>query len=698
MKLVIAEKPSVAQSIAKVIGAYERKDGYLEGSGYIVSWCVGHLVELAQADAYNEAYKKWNYEQLPIVPDQWKYEVAASTKKQFYILKELMKREDVTELVESTDAGREGELIFRLVYHMAGCKKPFSRLWISSMEDDAIREGFENLKPGTDYDALYEAAVCRTKADWLVGINGTRLLSTIYLSKIIVGRVLSVVLSMADERSWQIETFQKQKYFNIHLDLDGMDVVLEKVFEEEKAKQIQGECDGNTAVVTEVKTETKRINPPKLYDLTTLQREANRYYGYTAQKTLDYTQSLYEKKLVTYPRTDSQYLSDDMGSTAQNVISAIYEIMDDMAAYRADPVVDRVLDSKKVTDHHAIIPTVEIRKQDLSELTFGERDILKLIAQRLLCATATVHQYGETNVTVECAGNVFGTKGRKIVDPGWKSIEDAFKATLKEKSSKDAADKDITAEQGSTYSSVKSVISEHFTTPPKQYTEDTLLAAMEKAGNEDFDDDTEKKGIGTPATRAAIIEKLVANGYLERKGKQLIPTKSGHNVVVILPDVLKSPKLTAEWENTLMRIERREADGEEFLSGITKMVSDLVDQYHGISEEEKSRFAGMRKEKEVIGTCPRCGKPVYESEKSFYCSNRECNFTIWKESKFLSSMKKKVTKSMAASLLKSGKVNVKGLYSQKKDKTFDATLVLDDTGSYVNFKLEFPKGEKKHEK
>lgn len=698
MKLVIAEKPSVAQSIAKVIGAYERKDGYLEGSGYIVSWCVGHLVGLAQAGAYDEAYKKWNYDQLPIVPDQWKYEVATSTKKQFNILKELMKREDVTELVESTDAGREGELIFRLVYNMAGCKKPFTRLWISSMEDDAIREGFENLKPGTDYDALYEAAVCRSKADWLVGINGTRLFSTLYNQKLTVGRVQTPTLAMVVDRNSQIENFQKQKYFNIHLNLDGMDVVLEKVFEEEKAKQIQGECNGNTAVVTEVKTETKCVNPPKLYDLTTLQREANRYYGYTAQKTLDYTQSLYEKKLVTYPRTDSQYLSDDMGNTAQNVISAIYEVMDDMAAYRVDPAVDRVLDSKKVTDHHAIIPTVEIRKQDLSELTTGEHDILKLIAQRLLCATATVHQYGETSVTVECAGNVFGTKGRKIVDPGWKSIEDAFKATLKEKNTKEAADKDITAEQGNTYSSVKSAISEHFTTPPKPYSEDTLLSAMEKAGNEDFDDDTEKKGLGTPATRAAIIEKLVANGYMERKGKQIIPTKAGHNLIVIMPDSVKSPKLTAEWENTLMQIERSEADGEEFLSGITDMITALVHQYHGISEEEKNRFASMKKEKEVIGTCLRCGKPVYESEKSFYCSNKECNFTIWKESKFLSSMKKKVTKPMAVSLLKSGKVNVKGLYSQKKDKTFDATLVLDDTGTYVNFKLDFPKGEKGHEK
>ncbi len=691
MRLVIAEKPSVAQSIAKVIGAYDRKDGYVEGSGYIVSWCVGHLVGLAQADAYDEKYKKWNYSDLPIIPEKWKYVVGQATKKQFSILKELMKREDVTELIEATDAGREGELIFRLVYMKAGCKKPFRRLWISSMEDEAIRDGFNHLRDSADYDSLYEAAVCRSQADWLVGINGTRLFSTLYDSKLTVGRVQTPTLALVVDRAKQIDGFEKQKYFNIHLDCDGMDVVMDKIFDPAEAEKIRSTCDKKSATVKDVISEKKTVNAPKLYDLTTLQREANRVFGYTAQKTLDYTQSLYEKKLVTYPRTDSQFLSDEMGDTAKSVIDAIFSTYDFMGDVMFNPAVEKVLNSKKVTDHHAIIPTVQLAKDKLDDLSEGERNTLMLIAQRLLCATATAHVYGETTVIVESGGYEFSAKGKSIVQMGWKSFEDGFRAKVKAKATKEAVEKNVDATKGQVYTNASATVSEHFTAPPKPYTEDTLLSAMEKAGNEDFDDDTEKKGLGTPATRASIIEKLVANGYLERKGKQVLPTHAGKNLIMVLPDSVKSAKLTADWENILIQIEKKNADAEDFMRDITDMVTALIKDNASVSDTEKERFAGSRPGREAIGKCPRCGSPVYEGQKNFYCSDRDCHFSIWKESKFLTSMKKKVTKSMAASLLKDGKVFVKGLYSQKKDKEFDAYLVLDDTGEYVNFKLEFPK-------
>lgn len=691
MRLVIAEKPSVAQSIAKVIGAYDRKDGYVEGSGYIVSWCVGHLVGLAQADAYDEKYKKWNYSDLPIIPEQWKYVVGQATKKQFSILKELMKREDVTELIEATDAGREGELIFRLVYTKAGCKKPFRRLWISSMEDEAIRDGFSHLRDSADYDSLYEAAVCRSQADWLVGINGTRLFSTLYDSKLTVGRVQTPTLALVVDRAKQIDGFEKQKYFNIHLDCDGMDVVMDKIFNPTEAEKIRSTCDKKSATVKDVISEKKTVNAPKLYDLTTLQREANRVFGYTAQKTLDYTQSLYEKKLVTYPRTDSQFLSDEMGDTVRSVIDAIFSTYDFMGDVMFNPAVEKVLNSKKITDHHAIIPTVQLAKDKLDDLSEGERNTLMLIAQRLLCATATPHVYGETTIIVESGGYEFSAKGKSIVQMGWKSFEDGFRAKVKAKAAKEAVEKNVDATKGQVYANVSATVSEHFTAPPKPYTEDTLLSAMEKAGNEDFDDDTEKKGLGTPATRASIIEKLVANGYLERKGKQVLPTDAGKNLIMVLPDSVKSAKLTADWENILMQIEKKNADADDFMRDITDMVSALIKENASVSDTEKERFAGSRPRREAIGKCPRCGSLVYEGQKNFYCSDRDCHFSIWKESKFLTSMKKKVTKAMAASLLKDGRVFVKGLYSQKKDKEFDAYLVLDDTGEYVNFKLEFPK-------
>lgn len=695
-KLVIAEKPSVGMALAKVLGAYQRQDGYMEGNGYLVSWCVGHLVGLAQPDSYDEKYKKWRRDTLPIMPDEWKWEVTADKKEQFQILQQLMFRSDVEELICATDAGREGELIFRLVYYQAGCKKPFKRLWISSMEDEAIKDGFENLREGSEYDHLYEAALCRSKADWLVGINGTRLFTTLYDHRLTVGRVQTPTLAMVVERNKQITEFQKQKYFNIHLKDGLLEVHKEKVFEEQDAKNIQENCTGTDAVVKSVTKTEKIVNPPKLYDLTTLQRESNRYFGYTAQKTLDFVQSLYEQKLVTYPRTDSQYLTEDMKETAETMVLAVLTAFDfgDFPPKEYD--VNRVINNNKVTDHHAIIPTVEIQKQDLSRLSQGEKDILLLISQRLLCATGEKQRISETEIKVECAGVEFQARGKMVLEMGWKSYEMEFRNQLKNKPKAEAKEMMLPfVEEGAVLHDVQVSVTEHFTSPPKAYTEDTLLSAMETAGNEEFEEETEKKGLGTPATRASMIEKLVASKYLERKGKQLIPTDAGINLIEVLPEKVKSAKMTAEWENALMEMERGKVKSETFLSDIDQWVMQLITDYGEISAEEKQRFGSERPKIEQIGICPRCGSPIYEGEKNFYCSNRECRFCIWKESKWLSGMKKKVTKKMAESLLAEGRVKVSGLYSQKTGRNFDADLVLEDTGEYVNFRLDFSNNKKK---
>lgn len=690
MKLVIAEKPSVGHSIAKVIGAYERHDGYYEGSGYVVSWCFGHLVELAAPDAYDEKYRKWRKEDLPILPERFRWVVTTEKKAQFVLLKNLMSREDVTELICATDAGREGELIFRLVYMKAGCDKPFKRLWISSMEDKAILEGFASLKEGSSYDNLYQAALCRSEADWLVGINATRLFTTLYDKRLTVGRVQTPTLAMIVERNRQITDFKKEKYYNVHLDCGGLDVIREKIFSDEEAKALKAACDGSEAVVSSVKQSRKTVSPPRLYDLTTLQRESNRYYGYTAQKTLDVTQSLYEKKLVTYPRTDSQYLTEDMAGTAEEIIRIILHVFDFGSVFDGSPDIRRVVNNSKVTDHHAIIPTAEIGKQELSKLSKEELDVLNLIAQQVLCATGQKHEYLETEIIVTCAGQEFKAKGKTVLEEGWKAIETAYKGSLKAKDKEKEERVLPPVKEGSVFHPAAS-ISEHFTSPPKAYSEDSLLSSMETAGNDSFDEDTEKKGLGTPATRASIIEKLVSSRYVQRKGKQLIPTEDGINLIAVMPEEVKSAKLTAEWENTLMQMERGEFQPERFMSGINGMVQSLLKKYSTISAEEQKRFASDKTNREPVGICPRCGAPVYEGDKNFYCSNRDCKFRLWKESRWLSGMKKKVTRKMAVSLLKDGRVFVKGLYSQKTRKTFDAELLLEDTGEFVNFKLDFGK-------
>ena len=687
MILVIAEKPSVGAAIGKVLGASSRKDGYLEGNNYIVSWCVGHLVGLADASSYDERFAKWRYSDLPIVPEEWLFEVPKDKQKQFKVLRDLMRDKRVTELVCATDAGREGELIFRLVYKKAGCTKPFKRLWISSLEDSAIREGFAHLRDSGDYDRLYEAALARSKADWIVGINGTRLFSTLYHKKLVVGRVQMPTLAMLVEREGKISTFHKEKYFKVHIGKDNLTADLEKVKTEGEAKAIAAACDKKQAVVSSLKKETKTVNPPKLYDLTTLQREANRYYGFTAQQTLDLVQSLYEKKLLTYPRTDSQFITEDMESTARQVIGIVSRKVPLFEGIIHEPDIGRITNNAKVTDHHAIIPTVQLEKQDLTELPESEQKIIRLVAMRLLSATGEKHIYDETSVTLTCEGYEFKAKGKTVVQDGWKSVERCFKETLKSKE-KDEPERSLPSlNEKDILSSVDSSVTEHYTSPPKPYTEDSLLSAMETAGNAEFDDDTEKKGLGTPATRSGIIEKLVKGGFVERKGKSLVPTKDGNNLVCVLPEQITSPTMTAEWENTLMQIERGNADSNKFLSGIVGMTSELVKAYPFLSDSEANRFDTGR---ESIGKCPRCGSPVYVGKGNYYCSNKECSFCMWEDNKFFSSKKKKLTKKIAAELLDKGWCRVTGLYTPKRPQLYDAVIRLDDTGGkYVSFKMEF---------
>ncbi|MDU3679698.1 MAG: DNA topoisomerase 3 [Flavonifractor plautii] len=689
MKLVICEKPSVAKSIASALGVTSGVGGCFEGNGLIVSWCVGHLVSPMDAAGYDPGYRKWKYEDLPILPEPFRYVLAKGKEDAFQNLKRLMDREDVTELVNACDAGREGELIFRLVYEMAGCKKPFSRLWVSSMEDAAIREGFANLRPGSEYDRLYQSALCRQKADWLIGINATRLFSILYHRTLNVGRVQTPTLAMLVDRDWKIASFKKEKYRHVRLTLDGVEAVSGRIASPDEAEALRAACAGAAAVCSSAAREQKKEAPPKLYDLTTLQREANRLYGYTAKQTLDCAQSLYEAKLLTYPRTDSRYLTGDMAETAAAVIHLASKLPPFDGCAEFFPDVSLLVDDKKVSDHHAIIPTLELEKADLSALPVGERNILLLVCRELLCAAAEPFVYEAVTESFDCGGHTFTARGRHVLSLGWKDIDHIFRASLKEKP-EDGAEPgplpDFT--EGQVFENMEAAVTEHFTAPPKAYTEDTLLAAMEHAGAEEMPDDAERKGLGTPATRAAILEKLVAAGFVERKGKSLIPTRAGTNLVTVLPEALTSPMLTAEWEQRLAGIARGEADPGGFLEGIAEMAREMVRNYSHISEEGQKLFAP---EREAIGPCPRCGKPVYEGRKNFCCSDRSCGFVLWKDDRFWTSRKKELTKKMASDLLKKGCTSVRGMWSEKKGAAYDAVVVLNDTGGkYVRFKLEFP--------
>ena len=686
--MIVTEKPSVAMSYAKVWGVQGRQDGYLEGSGYIVSWCIGHLVELAPPSTYDEKYVKWNVADLPILPQRWQYLVSASTKKQFGILKKLMHRADVESIICATDAGREGELIFRLVYEQAGCKKPVSRLWLSSMEDNAIREGFANLKPSTEYDALYQAALCRERADWMVGINCSRLFSCLYGRSLAVGRVMTPTLAMAVQREAAIAAFTPEKFYTVSLAFEGDGTASSKRFsQKEDAETLLANCRKEVStVVQKVERKEKNEKPPQLYDLTTLQRDANRLLGFTAQQTLNYAQSLYEKKLITYPRTDSRFLTEDMAASLPGLVSAVAGAF---SVGEAVPVhAEQVINNSKVSDHHALLPTASMVQADFSALPAGELSVLRLIAARLLCAMGEPHRCAETVLTTICAGEEFTAKGKVVLDEGWKGIERKMLDDLLDKKKEPAALPDVQEQSECGISGAE--LKEGQTSPPKHFTEDTLLHSMETASADSMPEDAERQGIGTPATRAATIEKLVQKGFLERKGdkktKVLLPTDKGKALITVMPEEIQSADMTADWETKLLRVERGEMEPETFMTEINDMISSLVNT----TEAVKGASALMKNK--VIGVCPNCGANVVEREKGWFCENRECRFVLWKDNAFFKRLGKRLDAHVADKLLRDGRVRLKDCKSAK-GKTYNATVLLGtEPDGRSKFSLEFENG------
>ena len=694
--LVIAEKPSVAQSYAKNLSAYKREDGYLEGESCIVSWCLGHLAEYAQPEEYDPKYEKWQFDDLPILPEAWKLKVSKDKKKQFDVLKGLMNRSDVEYLVNGCDAGREGELIFQRVYVLAGCRKPVKRLWISSMEDAAIQKGFQTMKSEEEYKNLCMAAVCRAQADWLIGMNGTRAYTTRYFKRLVVGRVQTPTLAMLAERQERIEHFQKEAFYKVALTDGKLTVVSENIANEEAADLLAALCNGSTAVVTQMKKERKKSFPPKLYDLTSLQREANRYFGYTAKRTLDMLQELYEEKLVTYPRTDSQFVTEDMKDSVEELVEKMPVLLSFVDYGQLGHGIKRVINNAKVSDHHAILPTKEAVEKGIADLPADKKNLMMLICQQLVQATGEEYLYEQTDITVKCQEHDFKARGKIPVQMGFKEVEKAFKQLCVKAEPVEEKEKETSIpagyEEGMRLFPVKAEKTTHYTSPPKPFNEDTLLAAMETAGNKEFDSETEKKGLGTPATRASIIEKLVSSGYAQRKGKQILPSTEGKELVKVMPEYLKSAVMTAEWENQLLLMEKGEITDTQFMGEITSLVRKILEVCREIPEEERRRF---QMEREVIGKCPVCGCDVFEGKQNFYCSNRQCDFALWKENRFLGSMEKNLDKKMARELLDKACTHVKGLYSKKKDMKFDADLLLTLEDGKPRFHLEFPKKKKK---
>ena len=694
--LVIAEKPSVAQSYAKNLSAYKREDGYLEGESCIVSWCLGHLAEYAQPEEYDPKYEKWQFDDLPILPEAWKLKVSKDKKKQFEVIKTLMNRSDVEYLVNGCDAGREGELIFQRVYVLAGCRKPVKRLWISSMEDAAIQKGFQTMKSEEEYKNLCMAAVCRAQADWLIGMNGTRAYTTRYFKRLVVGRVQTPTLAMLAERQERIEHFQKEAFYKVALTDGKLTVVSENIANEEAAELLAALCNGSTAVVTQMKKERKKSFPPKLYDLTSLQREANRYFGYTAKRTLDMLQELYEEKLVTYPRTDSQFVTEDMKDSVEELVEKMPVLLSFVDYGQLGHGIKRVINNAKVSDHHAILPTKEAVEKGIADLPADKKNLMMLICQQLVQATGEEYLYEQTDITVKCQEHDFKARGKIPVQMGFKEVEKAFKQLCVKAEPVEEKEKETSIpagyEEGMRLFSVKAEKTTHYTSPPKPFNEDTLLAAMETAGNKEFDSETEKKGLGTPATRASIIEKLVSSGYAQRKGKQILPSTEGKELVKVMPEYLKSAVMTAEWENQLLLMEKGEITDTQFMGEITSLVRKILEVCREIPEEERRRF---QMEREVIGKCPVCGCDVFEGKQNFYCSNRQCDFALWKENRFLGNMEKNLDKKMARELLDKACTHVKGLYSKKKDMKFDADLLLTLEDGKPRFHLEFPKKKKK---
>ena len=691
MTLIVAEKESVAEEIAKVTGSTQKSKGYFSGNGYLVTWCIGHLVDLADPDAYGIT-GKWTVDQLPIIPQNYYYTVLPSKQKQFEVVKSLMERDDVTDLIEATDAGREGELIFRLVYQQAGCTKPFKRFWTSSLEESSIRAALRDAKPSSDYDTLYASALARQQADWLCGINFTRFYSAEYHTKLRCGRVKTPTLAMVVQREREIKHFVPQPYFIVTADLGAFKATL-RVDTEDEAEKIIAACRNADATVLSVKKEEKSVKPQALYDLTTLQREASRLLGYSAKQTLDYLQSLYDHKLATYPRTDSRFLTEDMAESTHALVEhllasgIIPALLTDR--YQLDAInIAQVIDNAKVSDHHAVLPTANVSADAIRELPTGEKNILLMVMYRLLTAIYTPYVYAATKIQVDIGRYAFTATSNIAVNPGYRIIDGILRAELHAKAEADAEDQDETASpsalpddlaEGAQLSVQDASVQKKMTKPPKSYDDDTLLDAMEHAGK-DLEDEAlratmkENHGLGTTATRAAIIESLVTGGYLERKGKKYIPTDIAYTFIDLCDQRIKDPVMTAEWESQLEYIRQGALTANAFLQEINKFVVDLI-------AEQKAALAGkdttgiFRRERPVIGTCPKCGKAVREYPKSWSCESGKdgCGFTIWK-----TIASKNLSAAQAEKLLTDGKTGVIKGFKSKTGKSFSARLVLHD--------------------
>ena len=674
--LIITEKPSVARAIAAALGANVRGDGCIHGNNLIVSWCYGHLIELATPAVYDEKLGKWRREDLPILPEPWKISVMRDKRAQFEVLRGLMQRGDVVEVVNACDAGREGELVFRLVYEKAGCTKPMKRLWLSSMEPAEIRRAYANMRPGAEYDRLYAAALCRAKADWLVGMNATRLMSLVYHRTLNVGRVVSPTLSLLVERKREIEGFKPETFYTVAVNCGGVSIYSERISDKSEADALADICTGELHVA-KVERREKRESPPALYDLTTLQREANRELGFTAQQTLDYLQSLYEKCLVTYPRTDSRFLTDGMAATVPGLVNVAARLLEVDAP--VDINAEQVCDSSKVTDHHAVVPTASAASANLAALPEGEATVLRLVCCQLLCAVSEPFTYAETTVEAECGGHTFKARGKTIIGLGWRTYKGAPEwSPLPEFT------------EGVSVAVTSATVKEGETTPPAAYTEDTLLSAMEHAGAKEAPSDAERRGLGTPATRAATIEKLVNGGFAERVKGKLMLTDVGKSLVTVLPEALRSPLLTAEWESRLKQIERGELDAETFLADIEHMVIGLVADYAPVAEASVLFPTGRT----VVGKCPRCGGVVSEAKSGYFCESLDCKFGLWRDNKFLAAKRISLTRALAAELLEKGRVQLDEIYSQRMDKYYPGDLILHDNGERATYYLSFKGGKR----
>nr|WP_312576873.1 DNA topoisomerase 3 [Sedimentibacter sp.] len=706
MKLIITEKPSVAKDIARVLKVKGSRDGYIEGKECIITWCVGHLIQLSYPEEYNIKYKTWNMNDLPIFPRKFKYSVNPSTIKQYEIVKGLMLDEKISEIICATDAGREGQLIFGYVYVTSGCNKPVKRLWISSMTDEAILDGFNNLKDNKEFFSLFLSAKARSEADWLVGINATRLFTVKYDQMLTIGRVQTPTLSLIVSRQKEIDNFVSEPFYEVEADCDMFSATWfnkngTRLKNIEEAEGIKKKCEDKEGVITKLKTKRATVERPLLYDLTELQRDGNKRYGYTAEQTLEAAQNLYEKyKLATYPRTDSRYLTKDMKGKLTDLLLNIKQGWNG-SGYCVDKIIGqkinadkRIIDDKKVTDHHAIIVTPNIRNANSIKLPEREKNILRLIIARFISALDKKQEYDQTDIELKIENEKFKARGKKVIIPGWKEVEDIILGKVKE----DAEDKEITinikVDDKITPKEIKVLTRK--TSPPKPYNEATLLTAMETAGKQIEDEKLKEEmksiGLGTPATRAGIIEKLISVGYIKRNKKNLVPTENGIQLIEIVHDKLKKPDLTGEWESQLSKIANKEASSKDFIYDIKKYVYEIVNEGKTSTIKNVNFINKYKKNnKEVIGICPRCGRDVYENKKSFYCSGYKnvpsCRFSMWKENRNLKEKGIILTKKDAKQLLTEKHTIINGL-KDSEGKEYDIVLVLQDTGKHVNYRIE----------